>query len=313
MWIRALRLSSQLRAPITKISQMMSEIGQGHRQPLQVRSKIRELNEMAGHAMALGEQLEQSAQLRAIAQQRLDLVLESATEGLWEHSFISGSVTLNNRFCQRFGLPDAELSNEQFLQRVHVDDQLSIRLAYERVRAGHDEVYKSEFRFSDASGCYHWLLSRGRVLERDPRSGMISLIAGTHVDIDELKQIEAQLRDATLQAQSASETRSRFISSMSHELRTPLNAIQGFAQLMTMKRKASEPTEDADYLDEILLASRHLNHLVGDILDWSSHPDSPSAAQPAGGGHRQLDERMRRVDPGRSAGAALTVQPCSTG
>ena len=270
MWIRTLRLSGELRSPITKITQMMSEIGQGHRQPLQVSSHIYELNEMARHATAFGEQLERSAQSRAIAQQRLDLVLESATEGLWEHSFISGRVTLSRHFCQRFGLLDTELSHKQFLQRVHVDDLSSIKQAYERVRAGHDEVYKSEFRFSDASGCYHWLLSRGRVLEHDSSNGMASLIAGTHVDIDELKQIEAQLRDATLQAQSASEAKSRFISSMSHELRTPLNAIQGFAQLMTMKRKASEQTEDTDYLDEILLASRHLNHLVGDILDWSS-------------------------------------------
>lgn len=270
MWMRALRLSSQLRAPITRVSQMLSEIGQGQRQPMQVSSHIYELNEMASHATALGEQLEQGAQLRVMAQQRLDLVLDCATEGLWEYDLNSRSVALSRRFCQRFSLPSGELSGEQFLTRVHVDDQVSIRQAYERIRSGHNRVYKSEFRFSDASGCYHWLLSRGRVLEDDPHSGLPSLVAGTYVDIDEIKIIEAQLRDATLQAQSASEAKSRFISSMSHELRTPLNAIQGFAQLMTMKRNPSDQTEDDDYLDEILLASRHLKHLVGDILDWSN-------------------------------------------
>lgn len=60
------------------------------------------------------------------------------------------------------------------------------------------------------------------------------------------------------------------MSSISHELRTPLNAILGFAQLMRMDCSPETDPEAADYLDEILLASRHLNQLLADILDWSS-------------------------------------------
>ncbi len=78
-----------------------------------------------------------------------------------------------------------------------------------------------------------------------------------------------QLQRASQEAQQASRAKSQFISSMSHELRTPLNAIQGFAQLMRMQH-VQQDKQDTDYLEEILLASRHLNQLVGDILDWSS-------------------------------------------
>lgn len=87
-----------------------------------------------------------------------------------------------------------------------------------------------------------------------------------------LERSATQLQRASHEAQEAQEAsrvKSQFISSMSHELRTPLNAIQGFAQLMRMQQ-AQPDKQDTDYLEEILLASRHLNQLVGDILDWSS-------------------------------------------
>lgn len=144
-----------------------------------------------------------------------------------------------------------------------------MQAAQRRALDGSDQQYSSEFRFADAEGHYHWLLSRGRVMERDTQSGLAVLLAGTHVDIDKLKKVEEDLRQAIVEAQAASRAKSRFISSISHELRTPLNAIQGFAQLMRMERPASG-AEGPDYLDEILTASEHLNQLVGDILEWSS-------------------------------------------
>ncbi|MFV9656447.1 ATP-binding protein [Pseudomonas sp. NY15366] len=84
-----------------------------------------------------------------------------------------------------------------------------------------------------------------------------------------LEHSATQLQRASHEAQEASRAKSQFISSMSHELRTPLNAIMGFAQLMRMQQEQQDKP-NADYLEEILLASRHLNQLVGDILDWSS-------------------------------------------
>ena len=67
--------------------------------------------------------------------------------------------------------------------------------------------YEAKYRFADSMGGYHWLLSRGRVLEHDPDTGAARVLAGTHVDIDALKRVEEELREATLQAQAASEAR----------------------------------------------------------------------------------------------------------
>jgi PAS domain S-box-containing protein len=269
MWLRARRLSDRLTTPIAGISRMMEEIGRGHWQPEPVSSEITELARMATDTAQTGRRLEQSEAHRQEAQERLELVLESATESIWERNLRSGTLRLRGRFCKRFGLPAEQMDEADFIARVHPEDLPRVRLAQQRVEQGADIYYASEFRFADSAGRYHWLLSRGRVLERDRQSGAATLMAGTHVDIDALKQTEADLRHATLEAQLASQAKSRFISSISHELRTPLNAIHGFAQLMIMEREHPGP-DTVDYLDEILMASRHLDQLVADLLEWSS-------------------------------------------
>lgn len=63
MWTRARRLSQQLLAPISGISQMMDQIGQGNWLPARVSSDIRELDQMAGHASLVGMQLENSEEI----------------------------------------------------------------------------------------------------------------------------------------------------------------------------------------------------------------------------------------------------------
>lgn len=270
MWLRARRLSQALLAPIASVSRMMGQIGQGQWRPESVASDIRELDDLAQHTQAIGGQLEHSEAQRTQAQKRLELVIESSTESLWENDMRSATVQFRGRLLERFGLPSSRLTNTEFLQRIHPRDVPRVGAELARMQTGDTTRYECEFRFADALGEYHWLLSRGRVLERDPQTGEATLLAGTHVDIDAIKRVEENLRHATQQAQAANEAKTHLMSSISHELRTPLNAILGFAQLMRMDCSPETDPEAADYLDEILLASRHLNQLLADILDWSS-------------------------------------------
>ena len=73
-----------------------------------------------------------------------------------------------------------------------------------------------------------------------------------------------QLLEAKLEAERANQAKSDFLSRMSHELRTPLNAILGFGQLLAMKTKDAE---ESDNVHEILLAGQHLLDLINEVLD----------------------------------------------
>ena len=267
LWIRARGLTERLLVPIEGISRMMTDIGAERWRSEPVHSEIAELDGMARHTHEIGLQLERSQELNRTAQQRIELVLDSTTESIWEWHVGDREIELRGRFGERFGLPVGRVPLDMFRARIHPDDRARVLSAEESALRSRAQ-YAAEFRFADAQGVYHWLLSRGRVLEQDPATGEVLLLAGTHVDIDDLKHIESDLRSATHEAEAANLAKARFISSMSHELRTPLNAILGFAQLMELD--SQESGQPSEYVQEILLASRHLNTLLSDILDWSA-------------------------------------------
>ena len=86
-------------------------------------------------------------------------------------------------------------------------------------------------------------------------------------DINERKQLESQLHEALRQAESASRAKSEFLANISHELRTPLQSILGYAQLLAAA-ELSAPL--ASYVGTLLEQSEQLDHLVSDLLDYSS-------------------------------------------
>ncbi|MBM7063040.1 response regulator [Pseudomonas sp. UL073] len=269
MWRRSRRLSDALAAPLQGIAGMLQRLGRGDYRPPAPSSSIVEVASMGAAVVQAGAQLQASETQRQHAQRKLELILESTTESLWEMDSQRLTFKLGERFIRRFGLPYDQVPLAEYNLRVHPDDRDRVRRLRLLCRES-ENSFDAEYRFADAQGQYAWLLSRGQVLERDA-DGMALRVAGTHVDITRLKRVQEELRRTSVEAQSASQAKSRFLSSMSHELRTPLNAIHGFAQLIELEAEEQGETQPVlGYSREILNASRHLTSLVDDILDLSS-------------------------------------------
>ena len=77
---------------------------------------------------------------------------------------------------------------------------------------------------------------------------------------------EAALTRAKEAAETANIAKSAFLANMSHEIRTPLNAITGMAHLL---RRSGLTGEQADKLDKIEAAGRHLLEIINAVLDLS--------------------------------------------
>jgi len=75
---------------------------------------------------------------------------------------------------------------------------------------------------------------------------------------------EAARAVALAEAERLARLKNEFLANMSHEIRTPLNAIMGLAHLM---RYGDVTTKQAEYLDTIDAAGRHLLGIINNILD----------------------------------------------
>lgn len=85
----------------------------------------------------------------------------------------------------------------------------------------------------------------------------------------ELRTKNEELLLALGAAREASATKGKFLAAMSHEFRTPLNGIIGLAELMFDSLAGPVSEEQQEYLGDILASSRHLLHLVNDVLDMA--------------------------------------------
>ena len=89
-------------------------------------------------------------------------------------------------------------------------------------------------------------------------------------DITQHKRAEQAMRDAMLQAESASASKSAFLANISHELRTPLNAIIGFAELMMSHSHGPVGcTEYEGYVSFIKDSGDTLLRIINATLDLS--------------------------------------------
>jgi len=81
-----------------------------------------------------------------------------------------------------------------------------------------------------------------------------------------------------------------FIGNVSHEFKTPINAIEGYAMLL--QDEGQTPEERQECVDKILLNTRRLSELVGNILLLSKVDNQ--GIQGAGKAYR-LDEQLRQA------------------
>ena len=85
---------------------------------------------------------------------------------------------------------------------------------------------------------------------------------GSIVNVIDVSVIE----EARLAAEGASRLKSDFLANMSHEIRTPINGIMGMTELAL---NTTSPSEQREYLEDVMVASTALLTVVNDILDFS--------------------------------------------
>lgn len=133
---------------------------------------------------------------------------------------------------------------------------------FARLVTGEDDQLRVRFRARHRDGSWSIVDARAHAMLDD--DGTPAAVIAILRDASAQLELEQSLRDASEQAERASQAKSEFLSRMSHELRTPLNSVLGFGQLLALDELTPDQHEN---VTDILRAGRHLLALIDEVLD----------------------------------------------
>lgn len=202
-----------------------------------------------------------------LAEQRVQFALEASTKGVWDLDLADDKVYYSSQSMQMLNFGDAEMidTHNKWDDRIHPDD----RDDYERVIQQHlsnkTPYYENTKRMIALDGTCKWILSRGKVIERDEQGKAMRLV-GTHTDITIQKQREQELTN-TLEIVSAQNSRLlNFAHIVSHNLRSHAGNFSTLLHIIEEEENLSAKCESFQHLKSTSNALTetidHLNDLV---------------------------------------------------
>ena len=125
---------------------------------------------------------------------RLERALDSARLALFEVEVPSGRAFLTEGWAEMVGAEPGETHTtvSELLEAVHPEERDAVWEVGVEALSGKRGDYEFEHRVRRRDGQWIWILSRGRVVERDA-AGRTTRVAGTNVDITGRKRTEQRL------------------------------------------------------------------------------------------------------------------------
>ncbi len=156
-------------------------------------SIIEDISERKRAAKAMAEQKE-----------RLELVMDNTAVGIWDWYIPSELVQINERWASMLGYTVGELEPTSFQtwqSLCHPEDLTEATHKLTDYWSGKAPNYISEIRMRHKSGHWVWVLSSGRVVERDQSDNPTRMV-GTQLDINQQKHSLAALEASQKQLQN---------------------------------------------------------------------------------------------------------------
>ena len=230
-------------------------------------------------------QLKQSEQSLRESEERFRLAMEASADGLWDWNIESDTGYFSPTYFRMLGYEPGEFpaTGRKWSEVIHPDDRQRTWSINQDCIENRCQSFKVEYRMQTKNGSWKWILGRGRAISRDPQGRALRMI-GTHVDITESKQTEAELEqyrqhleesvekrtaelaEAKNAAEAANVAKSAFLANMSHEIRTPMNGIIGMANIL---RREGVTSKQEQRLDTIDASAQHLLSVINNVLDLS--------------------------------------------
>ncbi|NUB25041.1 response regulator [Azospirillum brasilense] len=228
----------------------------------------RRLAETNADLDATARSLEQANRAFAGANRRLNLILQSASEGICGVDRDERITFANPAACALTGYSNEEMLGRSLHVLLHytradgtpaptIDCPVFEVLRTGEARGGSEDIYwRKDGTSFPVEFAASPMLEDGRV------EGAVVVFH----EIAERKRAEEALRQAKSVAEAANRAKSEFLANMSHEIRTPMNAILGLVHLL---QQTDLSTRQRDYAQKIRVSAQSLLGILNDILDFS--------------------------------------------
>ena len=149
---------------------------------------------IAGNRIDITE-LKNTAQALADSEQRWELAVSGANDGIWDWNPQTNEVFFSGRWKSMLGYLSDEIGNhvDEWISRVHPDDLEHAMAEVQRHLRGETDFYQCEHRMRCKDGHYIWILDRGRALI--DADGKAVRMSGSHSDITERRSAQERERE----------------------------------------------------------------------------------------------------------------------
>jgi two-component system, cell cycle sensor histidine kinase and response regulator CckA len=223
-------------------------------------------------------------------EERLSLTLEATSDGLWDWDIPTGRAVFSPSYYTMLDYEPYEFSQDYDAWRglVHPDDiDRAERQIKEHIERG--EGYALEIRMRTKSGEWLWILTRGKAVQYDAAGRPVRMV-GTHTDITERKNLEAQL----LQAQKM-EAIGTLAGGIAHDFNNILMALMGYASLIEMRTPKDHPVRT--YVEQILSCTGKAANLTQSLLAFSRKQMMELKPRSLGAILKGLEKLLSRIVP----------------
>jgi diguanylate cyclase (GGDEF)-like protein/PAS domain S-box-containing protein len=175
---------------IRKIKNMKKELESNHEELTEL---YEELAKNDDELRVQYDELSSTQNFLTSAEERYRLVLESTNDAIWDVDVKTYTVFFSDKWYELLGYKEEDFNGYLITWRkyAHPDDLPKIVKILRDNISGKTSFLKCEFRIKTAQGDYKWIRTRGKTLFNS--QGEAYRIIGSHMDITELKDYEAEL------------------------------------------------------------------------------------------------------------------------
>jgi len=235
--------------------------------------------ELAEEVNHLNENLENRVKIKTRelyeSEQRFDLAMQGANDGLWDWNIDSGKVYFSPRWSAMLGYDDGEIDglSKEWRKRLHPKDRRDVLQKMSSHLHGYSGSYESIHRLRRKDGSYIWVLDRGRAVK--DKNGKAYRMVGTQVDLTDQKKLEEKLKTANLKLKHEAKERMVAQNELAHLAKhDPLTSLPNRLYFYEQLQEAihyAETNGDAIAvllvdLDNFKNVNDTLGHQIGDKL-----------------------------------------------